>query len=132
MWYQKFVLDIKLSTGKPSHFVPTLDIDLSHQLHPVSYRDWCVQQLGRALNHDDTRTTETSDGLLSTSLAWLEPFGEGYTTEDLRSAYLTAGRKLAGVIFPPYGLHVLKTRKLLAQKQKGMHWLSLTTFIGWC
>jgi Glycine-rich domain-containing protein-like len=112
------------STRVPKHLVPTLDIDLcwhTHQLFPRAYREWCLEHLGRAVNHDDTIGKESLDhGLRSTSLAWLEAYREPYTSDDVRKAYLTPARKVAGVLFPPYGLHLLNKERKLKQAQLGM------------
>jgi hypothetical protein len=128
--YHKFMLllkrseDPKAAGNKPRHLVPTLDIDLcwhTHQLHPVEYRGWCDGQLGRLINHDDTISKNNlKDGLRETSLAWFDAYREPYTTDDLKKEYMTTGRKVAGVLFPLYGLHVLNKGKKLAQAQKGI------------
>jgi hypothetical protein len=111
-------------TGKYIPLVPTLDIDLvwhTHQLFPQSYRSWCTQHVGRAINHDDTFEKATiTDGLRSTSLAWLEEYGESYTTKDLRKAYFTIRRKIAGIMFPPYGLIMLSVGRKLNRARIGI------------
>jgi hypothetical protein len=101
--YHRFLLLMKHSDSKKTlPLVPTLDIDLcwhTHQLSPVSYRQWCTEHLGTAINHDDTiGKSRLHDGLRQTSLAWFHAYGEDYTTDDLRSAYLTGGRKVAGIV----------------------------------
>jgi hypothetical protein len=85
--YRKFLLLMRKKdtiTGKHIPLVPTLDIDLAwhtHQLFPHAYHDWCLQHIGRKINHDDTFGKGTiRDGLRSTSLAWLDEYGESYTT----------------------------------------------------
>jgi Glycine-rich domain-containing protein-like len=107
--YHKFLLLMKRSTK--TSLVPTLDIDLSwhtHQLHPIAYRDWCVQNLGVAVNHDDTiGEGDLAKGLRETSLAWHDAYKEGYTTDNVRKSYWSPGRVAAGVLFPPYGLYML-------------------------
>lgn len=125
--YHKFLLLLKRSENplKTSpHLVPTLDIDLcwhTHQLFPLSYQGWCLTHLGRAINHDDTiKKTNLTAGLRLTSLAWLEAYREPYTTDDMKKAYLTTGRKLAGIIFPQYGLHVLSKGRKLDQARTGI------------
>ena len=133
--YHKFLLLLKRSGGslgqnKGPHLVPTLDIDLcwhTHQLFPQDYYSWCTEHLGRAVNHDDTiPKASLTNGLRVTSLAWFEAYREPYTTEDLKKSYLTPGRKIAGIIFPPYGLHVLSKGKKLQQAQTGI-WQSPTS-----
>jgi len=114
--YHKFMLLMNRGSKK-SFLVPTLDIDLcwhTHQLFPCSYREWCLEHLHRAVNHDDTvGKGDLSQGMRATSLAWLEAYREPYTTDDLRKGYFSPGRKVAGIICPPYGLHMLnKGRKL--------------------
>lgn len=105
------------------HLVPTLDIDLcwhTHQLFPQAYRQWCFEHLGRGINHDDTiGKSSLKDGLRHTSLAWFQAYNEPYTTDDLKKEYVTTGRKVAGVIFPLYGLHVLNKAKKLEHAQTG-------------
>jgi hypothetical protein len=110
-------------TGKYIPLVPTLDIDLvwhAHQLFPQAYRNWCTQYIGRAINHDDTFGEVTiTDGLRSTSLAWLDEYGESYTTKDLRKAYFTTRRKVAGIMLPPYGLIMLSVGRKLDRARIG-------------
>jgi hypothetical protein len=125
--YYRFLLLLqKLENSTPKvrpHLVPTLDIDLcwhTHQLSPQAYRNWCLEYLGRAINHDDTiGKASLKDGLRHTSLKWFETYNEPYTTDDLKKEYVTTGRKVAGVIFPLYGLHVLNKAKKLEQAQTG-------------
>jgi hypothetical protein len=112
--YHKFLRlmnSVDLGRKKRGPFVPTLDIDLcwhTHQLSPQAYRFWCLENLGRAINHDDTiEETTATRGLRATSLAWLDLFDEAYTANDLRKAYFTPARKCAGIIFPPYGVFML-------------------------
>jgi hypothetical protein len=126
--YHKFLLLLKrsrnVSAEKSFNIVPTLDIDLcwhTHQLYPTSYRNWCFTNFGREINHDDTISkANLEDGLRLTSLAWLEAYHEPYTTDDLKTAYLTPRRKIAGILFPPYGLHVLNKSRKLGQAQRGI------------
>jgi hypothetical protein len=126
--YHKFLILLKEENPpvpqKCRHLVPTLDIDLcwhTHQLSLRYYHEWCSENLGRVINHDDTiNKTHLEDGLRITSLAWLEAYQEPYTTDDLKKAYLTPTRKVAGVLFPPYGLHVLHKGKKLAQATRGI------------
>lgn len=120
--YHKFML--LMSRGSKNRFlVPTLDIDLcwhTHQLFPSSYREWCLQHLKRVVNHDDTiGKGDLSQGLRDTSLAWLEAYREPYTTDDLRKEYFSTARKVAGIIFPPYGLHMLSKGKKLDKARTG-------------
>jgi len=79
--------------------VPTLDIDLcwhTHQLYAVSYREWCVEHLGVAINHDDTvGQSELDTGLKATSQAWDDAYREAYATNKLPSPSLSS--KMAGL-----------------------------------
>jgi Glycine-rich domain-containing protein-like len=123
--YQKFMLLLKKRTDgeKNPPMVPTLDLDLcwhTHQLHPLDYRSWCADHLKQYINHDDTIGKENlKEGLRATSLAWFEAYREPYTTDDLKKDYLTTGRKVAGVLMPLYGLHVLNKSKKLEKSQQG-------------
>lgn len=74
--YHKFLLLMNRKSNSKDRkiaLVPTLDIDLSwhtHQLNAVSYREWCVEHLGVAVNHDDTVAKENLDnGLRETTQA---------------------------------------------------------------
>ena len=124
--YHKFMILLRDTAAKKHHrhLVPTLDIDLcwhTHQLHPVQYRNWCRRNVGRLINHDDTISkTDLKDGLRATSLAWFDAYREPYTTDDLKKEYLTTGRKVAGVLLPLYGLHVLNKAKKLGETHRGM------------
>lgn len=124
--YHKFLLLLNRknqSNKKKTNLVPTLDIDLcwhTHQLFPVAYRQWCTDQLGTTVNHDDTiGRGDLAVGLRQTSLAWYDAYRESYTTDDLRQTYFTTGRKIAGVLFPPYGLYMLKKARKLDQARLG-------------
>ena len=122
---QFFVLMDRRIPGKRRYpnLVPTLDIDLywqTDQLRPIPYRQWCIQRLGTPINHDDTAGCGDLDvGLRETSLAWYDRYQEPYTTEDLRQSYFTMSRKIAGVLFPPYGLYILNKGKMLNQARLG-------------
>jgi Glycine-rich domain-containing protein-like len=126
--YHKFLL-LMNRKSKPANFkknvnlVPTLDIDLlwhTHQLVPVPYRQWCLEHLGTAINHDDTiGQGDLNVGLRDTSLAWFDAYREPYTTDDLRQSYFSTGRKVTGALFPPYGLYMLRKGKKLNQARLG-------------
>ena len=122
--YHKFLLLMKKVQSKRTLIVPTLDIDLcwhTHQLFPRSYREWCLQYLGRPIDHDDTIDESVATrGLRSTSLAWLDLYNEPYTGNDLRKAYFTPARKFTGIIFPPYGLFILYVGRKLDRARMGM------------
>jgi hypothetical protein len=125
--YHKFLLLLNRknqSNKKKINLVPTLDIDLcwhTHQLFPVPYRQWCIDHLGTTVNHDDTiGSGDLAVGLRQTSLAWFDAYRESYTTDDLRQNYITTGRKIAGVLFPPYGLYMLKKARKLDQARLGI------------
>ena len=124
--YHKFLLLMNRKTASKRRYpnlVPTLDIDLcwhTHQLSPVPYRAWCMEHLGTAINHDDTIGRGDLDvGLRETSLAWYNAYRESYTTDDLRQSYMTTNRKIAGALFPPYGLYMLNKGKRLNQARLG-------------
>jgi hypothetical protein len=131
--YHKFLLLMgrKRSGEKKFALVPTLDIDLcwhTHQLYAVSYRQWCIEHLGVAINHDDTVGKEVlNSGLRETSLAWYDAYRESYSTDDLRQTYFSKGRKAAGVLFPPYGLFIRKKGQKLNQTQTR---INVTNFIN--
>jgi len=123
--YHKFLLlmNRKTASKKNINLVPTLDIDLcwhTHQLVPVPYRNWCIEHLGTAINHDDTiGRGDLNIGLRETSLAWYDTYREPYTTDDLRQTYFSTGRKVTGVLFPPYGLYMLRKGQKLNQARLG-------------
>jgi hypothetical protein len=124
--YHKFLLLMNRKTANKRRYpnlVPTLDIDLcwhTHQLFPVPYREWCTEHLGTAINHDDTiGRGELDVGLRETSLAWYDAYREPYTTDDLRQSYVSTSRKVAGALFPPYGLYMLNKAKKLKQARLG-------------
>lgn len=124
--YHKFLLLMKYKhaiSKKTVPLVPTLEIDLAwhtHQLFPRNYREWCLEHVGRAINHDDSYNPgKINTGLRATSLAWLEAYGESYTVKDLRKDYFTPGRKALGMIFPPYGLFMLSRGRKLELAQIG-------------
>lgn len=110
-------------TGKSIPLVPTLDVDLAwhtHQLYPHSYREYCLRFVGRLVNHDDTFEKEViGNGLRETSLAWLKAYNEPYTTKDLNKEYFTTRRKIVGIIFPPYGVVMLRVGKQLTKARMG-------------
>jgi hypothetical protein len=130
--YHKFLLLMKRKPGKKGRIalVPTLDIDLcwhTHQLHAASYRKWCIEHLGAAINHDDTVGRMSLDnGLRETSLAWFDAYRETYSTDDLRQTYLSKGRKMAGILFPPYGLYMMRKGQKLEQAKLSMNYIYFT------
>jgi len=79
--YRKFMF-VDMDLDSECGIVPTLDIDLiwhTHQLFPVEYRRWCLENLNRYVNHDDTIEESTlATGLNSTVDIWLEKYGEKY------------------------------------------------------
>jgi hypothetical protein len=119
--YHRFLL--LLTRRSKTNFVPTLDIDLcwhTHQLFPQAYRGWCLEHLGKAINHDDTiGKGDLNVGLRETSLAWYDAYKESYTTDDLRQGYFSTGRKIAGALFPPYGIYMLRKGKKLDRARLG-------------
>jgi Glycine-rich domain-containing protein-like len=86
--YHKFLLLMKRvkNVKRKVALVPTLDIDLcwhTHQLQAPSYRKWCVEHLGAAINHDDTVGKDTLDtGLKETNAAWSKAYRESYTADS--------------------------------------------------
>lgn len=89
--YHKFVLLMNRKNSKKVMkvaLVPTLDIDLcwhTHQLSGASYREWCIEHLGVAINHDDTVGKESlDDGLKETTKAWYEAYREPYASNEER------------------------------------------------
>jgi Glycine-rich domain-containing protein-like len=93
--YHKFLLLMRRKTQgksaqKKTSLVPTLDIDLlwhTHQLNAVSYRQWCIQHLGIAVNHDDSVGKEVlDDGLKDTTKAWYEAYREQYAVNEVGGA----------------------------------------------
>ena len=102
--YHKFLLLMNRksnSKNKKVALVPTLDIDLSwhtHQLEAVSYRKWCIEHLGVAVNHDDTVAKESLDqGLRETTQAWYNAYREPYAPNEVREH--SKGRAIAGSLF---------------------------------
>jgi hypothetical protein len=125
--YHKFLLLIKRKAngkGGKNGLVPTLDIDLcwhTHQLAAHSYRQWCIQHLGLAINHDDSIGEKSlNSGLRETSLAWYDAYRQSYAREDLSEAYASSSRTVAGVLIPPYGLFVMNKGKKLKQCEMGI------------
>jgi Glycine-rich domain-containing protein-like len=123
--YNKFLLLLnKKHLFKKTHLVPTLDIDLAwhtHQLFPLPYDEWCLENLGKGVNHDDTLPSgDLEAGLRETSLAWLEEYKEAYTSEDLKHRYFSPGRIVAGVAMPVYGLYMLHKGHQLQKTQTGI------------
>lgn len=125
--YYRFLLLMKKKnkiTGKYIPLVPTLDVDLAwhtHQLFPPAYREFCLEFVGREVNHNDTFDKVTiGNGLRATSLAWLDAYDEPYTPSDLRKAYFTRSRVTFGIIFPPYGIMMLRIGGKLKRAQTGI------------
>lgn len=120
--YRQFMNLVKQGV---SQVVPTLDIDIcwhTHQLSPGLYKLWCIENIGHEVIHDDNVAPgDLEHSFRKTSLAWLALYNTGYTRCDLKKEYLSPGRIAAGIVFIPYGLHViLKVRKLL-RTQIGMN-----------
>jgi len=111
-------------TRKYIPLVPTLDIDLAwhtHQLYPQAYREFCLEFVGRQINHNDTfDETIIGNGLRDTSLAWLNAYNEPYTPADLRKAYFTRSRIAFGIVFPPYGIFMFRVGRKLKMAQTGI------------
>ena len=106
-------------TKRHISLVPTMDIDLcwhTHQLFPRLYREWCIRHLSRPINHDDTiGTGDLEKGLRETSLLWLDAYSEAYTSDDLKKKYFSWWRRGVGLVFPPYGIYMLRKGKELDQ-----------------
>jgi len=122
--YSKFLQLMKRQGPSPHKhitFVPTLDIDLcwhTHQLSPRAYREWCLSHLSRPINHDDTiGVADLDKALRETSLTWLKEYSEGYTTDHLKRKYFSPRRRIAGILFPIYGLYLLYKGRKLEQAQ---------------
>jgi len=136
--YYKFLLLMKKKekiTGKYIPLVPTLDVDLAwhtHQLFPRVYHDYCLSHVGREINHNDTFGGKViGNGLRHTSLAWLDAYNEPYTTKDLRRAYLTPSRVVMGILFPPYGIMMVRVGEKLKRAQaRTLQFLILTNGDG--
>jgi len=130
--YYQFLLLMKRKskiTGKHVPLVPTLDIDLAwhtHQLFPQAYHRYCVEHVGRQIDHDDSLEKNVIvSGLRSTSLAWLKAYNEPYTTKDLKKAYFTRSRVAIGILFPPYGIVLLRVGQKLRKARLGnRQWFS--------
>ena len=100
--------------------VPTFDIDLcwhTHQLHSVSYRQWCIEHLGVAVNHDDTVGQESLDnGLRETTSAWYDAYRESYVPNEPGDA---RSHSIAGVRLPSLGMFSRKMREKSSESTKG-------------
>ena len=99
-------------TGENIPLVPTLDVDLAwhtHQLYPHSYGAYCLEFVGRMVNHDDTfEKVVIGNRLRETNLAWLKAYHEPYIIKDLRKEFCTTKGKIVGVMFPPYGIVIFQ------------------------
>lgn len=101
--YHKFLLLMNRKSGDKNYIslVPTLDIDLcwhTHQLASVSYRDWCVEHLGVAINHDDTVAKDKLDsGLHETSVAWSNAYRESYSTNEQSEIQSSKDSKIGSI-----------------------------------
>lgn len=92
--YQKFMPLLKrTSFERTTPLVPTLDIDLcwhTHQLSPNCYDTWCVREIGRSINHDDTIGESTlAQGFTKTSSAWFSTYHEKYVTTEISSNWVS-------------------------------------------
>jgi hypothetical protein len=135
--YHKFLLLIMRRAAsakggkKGGGLVPTLDIDLcwhTHQLASYSYRKWCVDHLGLAINHDDSVGEKSlSSGLRETSLAWYEAYRESYAKEAVEEANGSRKGSVAGKLRPPAGLFKGKKIKQ-AQKRTPPPFVLLSHF----
>ncbi|KAM4058186.1 glycine-rich domain-containing protein-like domain-containing protein [Hirsutella rhossiliensis] len=83
--YRQFMF-VDVDMDDENAIVPTLDIDLiwhTHQLFPVEYRRWCIENLNRYVNHDDTVDEgDLATGFNHTVDIWLEKYGEKYEIVD--------------------------------------------------
>lgn len=108
--YGKFLALMKPqgSFKRKYSLVPTLDIDLwwhTHQLHPYLYREWCMINLSRPINHDDTiRTADLKKSFRKTSLRWYEVYSEQYTTDDLKRRHISFWGAAVGFLSRPLSL----------------------------
>jgi len=123
--YHKFLLLIKRRAGgkgsAKNGLVPTLDIDLcwhTHQLAAFMYREWCINHLGLAINHDDSIAEKSlNSGLKETNLAWYDAYRESYAPEALAERYPSKSRSVGNVLRSPAGLFKGKKSK---QTQKSI------------
>ncbi|KAI8810007.1 hypothetical protein BJ742DRAFT_888454 [Cladochytrium replicatum] len=108
--YHKFL--ILMSKEKYLLFVPTLDLDLAwHQLHPVRYQNYGIQNVGCIINHDDSiDEVSLSDGFEATKETWKSVFGE---------VYAQIAPEAEGPVqrLPAYAIYA--ATKSVADKQKG-------------
>jgi Glycine-rich domain-containing protein-like len=104
--YHKFLILIKRNVSSKTKFilVPTLDIDLcwhTHQLDAVEYRNWCIQHLNVAVNHNDTAGKESlENGLRETSQAWYEAYREHYLNDNAPHSPTSKSQKRSSFILP--------------------------------
>ncbi|KAF2669986.1 hypothetical protein BT63DRAFT_423960 [Microthyrium microscopicum] len=102
--YVKFMNLIRL---QGQMIVPTLDIDLvwhTHQLSSNKYEEWCIMNVGRAINHDDTiDTPNLSSGLEHTKQLWTQIYREDYLAPGTDAAGL-APQKDPRLTRPPPGM----------------------------
>jgi hypothetical protein len=86
--YRQFMF-VDIDMDAENGIVPTTDIDLiwhTHQLFPVEYRSWCLENLNKYVNHDDTvAESDLAVGLKQTIDVWQEKFGETYEVDYYRA-----------------------------------------------
>jgi hypothetical protein len=102
--YIKFMI---LMREQRNMIVPTLDIDLfwhTHQLSSHNYDAWCVQHIGRPINHDDTiEALHLSNGLENTKQLWVQTYGEEYLSSPPQFSSLHP-KDNPQIFHPPQGL----------------------------
>ncbi len=105
--YLKFMLLMKKPAGgRVRSLVPTLDVDLfwhTHQLFPKYYHSWCVQNVGRRINHDDTiEETQLKTSFDDTRKIWRAAYGEDYIVghEKIQSGSLSSLPSINGESSP--------------------------------
>jgi hypothetical protein len=82
--YLKFMYLLKKTT---STLVPSLEIDLfwhTHQLFGIEYHRFCLDNIGRRINHDSALDVQgVINGLFETKRAWHNVYGEVYAVEQV-------------------------------------------------
>jgi Glycine-rich domain-containing protein-like len=104
---RRYVKFMNLLRFQRNMIVPTSDIDLfwhTHQLSSHKYQTWCVQQIGRPINHDDTvEGSYLSNGLETTKQLWAQTYAEDYLSSTPQFPSLQP-QDNPKIIHPPQGL----------------------------
>jgi hypothetical protein len=103
----RYVKFMNLMRTQGNMIVPTVDIDLfwhTHQLSSNRYEEWCIMNVGRAINHDDTvDAPELTNGLEHTKQLWADTYREDYMAPGLGAPRL-APQKDPRLTRPPPGM----------------------------